>query len=167
MNNLLENLDSELNKEAFIRSQFYDYTQNMIDLAIFEELFDEKGLKLQRSREWMSSIGFEDYSENYKGKVFADERDPQYLIYKLLTRIRIAYAIEKLDEIRKLFYELDTLLSSRDECLKVNYIQFLSMLPNHGDLHCIMCTFFMEDPKTARIACSILAKLEEIPVMTI
>ncbi|CAG9325823.1 unnamed protein product [Blepharisma stoltei] len=156
---LLENLPSEHNKESYIRSQFFDYTQNIIDLAIFEEDFQEKGSKLQRARDWRGSVEFEYYSNHYKGKIFADEREPQYLIYKLLTRIRIAFAKEKIKGIRKMYYELDTLLSSRDECLK-----FLSMLPNNGDLHCLTCTFFLDnDLKTSRVACSILAKLEEIP----
>lgn len=139
--------------EGTVRNFFHDFTQQLIDAAVL----DEEDLTMNvASQLWKRTREFEYYCSHWKGKVFAEENNPHHYIYKLLYRLRVKYLKNDPTNVQRIYDELDAILGTREDCLAL-----MGMLPNRGDLLCLMWGLLIENVEAVGHVCSILSKLEE------
>lgn len=145
--------------EYQMRSMFLDYTQNLIDCAVLDDEIGSYSSLIGEAQQWRRSRSFELYTYHFKNKVFRDEGKNIHFIYRLLTRLKVKNLLEDCQDLEVTYEELERVLESEQDIL-----DFLSMLPNQGDLHCLTWVFYTQNARAAKTAFNILKKVEKTPV---
>lgn len=151
----IENLDSilqqESHKELCIRSQFYDYTQHIIECSLNSEEFENFECKINSEKCGNLALQYCLIKQNALGTKKND------LKIKLL-KLRLSHMKSVTFQIDEIYKEIYKGLKGKTECFEL-----LGLMPNSGDLHCIAWAFFTENTTAWKYACKILTRLEEVP----
>lgn len=150
--NIQQSLPFEANPELFLRSQFYDFTQHILDSHCFPHIFENFDNKLSNS-EAKGELALQYFNLMYKSWPAGFEE-----VYTLLLRLRLMHITEKVEGIELVYKEICEAVED-EENLKF----FLSVLPNCGDLHCVAAGFFIDNVKTWKVCCRILSLVEAVP----
>lgn len=150
--NIQQNLPFESNPELFLKSQFYDFTQHIIDSHLFPHIFENFDSKLSNSGA-KGELALQYFSILYKTWPAGYEE-----IFTLLLRLRLMHITEKFVGIEEVYKEIYDVIKE-EENLKF----FLSILPNCGDLHCVAAGFFIDNVKVWKFSCKILSLIESLP----
>lgn len=152
--NLKPALETEPNKELLIRSQFYDYTQHILDYNIYTSEFEKFNYKMPTQK-----------IENSQSLKYFSLKDPHFDLEDFsqdlhlhLLRLRFMHITGQITDIDQVYKAIYKEIKKNSNLLK-----FLALLPNSGDLHCIAWGFFTENTVAWKYACKILSMIESNP----
>lgn len=141
--------------ERDIRSHFMDYTQLIIDMALYPDEFLMLPIyaSLQkRCMRWHRSLSKEFYFIYYDKRLRND--DTMGMLKFSLVKLRSRSS--DLEEVTQILQIINEIVNSREECLEL-----MSMLPNYGDLHCFSWLLFSKDTNIIELAVELFQKLEK------
>lgn len=157
-------LSSVNNKEVAMKIMMYDYTQRMINMALLPEEFDNydpEDFKLLKTRidRMKVSVIFNYYCMG--NKLDKNKITSAGIIHRILVKLQLRQQSERVDDSAaiKLYLELNSLLSSRKEC-----IELLAHLNGACDLKCLVWGLFSSNLKVVKLANSILKKIEDVDI---
>ena len=154
--NLSVNIQYEEKKELWIRSQFYDYTQHILDYNIHNEHYEFYQCKMLTQEitntELLQYYLIKDHHKSISNDVSSKD------LHLNLLKLRLSHIRENVTDLDKIYKSIYKSLQSTHDCFTL-----LSIMPNSGDLHSIAWGFFTENTKAWKYVCKILTKLEEIP----
>lgn len=154
-------LQSANRKESAMKMMLHDYTQRMINMALLPEEFEnydeEYNLLKTRIDRMKVSVLYNYYCLG--NKLDKNKFTSASIIHRILVKLELRQRNNRLDDCAaiKLYLELESLLSSRKEC-----IELLAQLSGACDLKCLVWGLFSSNPEVVKLADCILKKIEAV-----
>ena len=139
--NLTKTLETESLKETLLRSQFYDYTQHILDYTLYNQEFLTYNCKMPTEK-LENTIGLKYYILKHSKDLCYELENPNKNLKLNLLKLRLSHIREQTNEIHEIYKNICKFLTNPQNSLK-----FLAFLPNSGDLHCIALGFSTENTK--------------------
>ena len=143
--NLTKTLETESLKETLLRSQFYDYTQHILDYTLYNQEFLTYNCKMPTEK-LENTIGLKYYILKHSKDLCYELENPNKNLKLNLLKLRLSHIREQTNEIHEIYKNICKFLTNPQNSLK-----FLAFLPNSGDLHCIALGFFYRKYQSMKI----------------